>query len=425
MKFFATGLLTFCILLASCSLFPLTETGSNLESTPTPTATLQPTVESTLPAPGPTVLTIWLPPQFDPASGTPAGNLLQSRLDQYTAQRPDVRIETRIKAASGSGGLLDSLSTANAAAPLIVPDLILLPRESVEIAALKGLLFPFDEYSNTLDDDDWYPYAQDLAHLQASIYGIPFAGNALVSLYRPAEIEIPPEDWTSTLELGQPLAFPAADEKALFTLAQYLSTGGLIQNAEGRPTLESSRLIEVLSFYEQAEDAGVMPFWLTQFTTDEQSWESYAENQVNLVASWTNRYLTTLPGDTAAASILTEDGIALTLANGWVWALSTPQIERQALSVDLAEFLTQGEFLAAWTEAGGYLPPRASALEGWSNAALRSLMEQVIQTARIIPPNDVMAALGPALQEAVVNVLKQQSDPATAASQAIDSLENP
>jgi multiple sugar transport system substrate-binding protein len=425
MKLFAIGLLICCTLLASCSLFPLTETGSNLESTPTATATLQPTAESTQPAPGPTVLTIWLPPQFDPENGTQASDLLQSRLDEYTAQRSDVRIETRIKAASGSGGLLDSLSTANAAAPLLVPDLILLPRESVEIAALKGLLFPFDEYSNALDDDDWYPYAQDLAHLQASIYGIPFAGNALISLYRPAEIEVPPEDWTSTLELAQPMAFPAADEQALFTLTQYLSAGGLIQNAEGRPTLEPSRLIEVLSFYEQAEGAGVMPFWLTQFTTDEQSWESYAENQVNLIASWTNRYLTTLPGDTAAASILTEDGIPLTIANGWAWALSSPQLERQALSVDLAEFLTQGEFLAAWTEAGGYLPPRASALEGWSNAALRSLMEQVIQSARIIPPNDVMAALGPALQEAVVNVLKQQSDPATAASQAIDSLENP
>lgn len=425
MKSFSTGLLIFCILLASCSLFPPAETGINLESTPTPTATLQPTAESTQPAPGPTVLNIWLPPQFDPENGTPAGDLLKSRLEEYTAQRPDVRIQTRIKAASGSGGLLDSLSTANAAAPLIVPDLILLPRESVEIAALKGLLFPFDEYTNTLNDGDWYPYAQDLAHLQTSSYGFPFAGNALVSLFRPAEIEIPPEDWTSTLELAQPLAFPAADEQALFTLAQYLSTGGLIQNADGRPTLEPNPLIEVLSFYEQAEVAGVMPFWLTQFTTDEQSWESYTENQVNLVASWTNRYLTTLPGDTDAAPILTEDGVPLTLVNGWVWALSTPQIERQALSVDLAEFLTQGEFLSAWTEAGGYLPPRASALEGWSNASLRSIIEQVIQSAQIIPQNDVMAALGPVLQEAVVNVLKQQSDPATAASQAVDSLENP
>jgi ABC-type glycerol-3-phosphate transport system substrate-binding protein len=351
--------------------------------------------------------------------------LLQTRLDQYSDQRPDVRIETRVKAASGSGGLLDSLSTANTAAPLVVPDLILLPRASVEIAALKGLLFPFDDLSNTLNDDDWYPFAQDLARLQTSIFGLPFAGNALISLYRPSEIENPPTDWTSALELGQPLAFPAADEQALFTLAQYLAADGLIQDPDGRPMLETRALMEVLSFYQEAEVGGVMPFWLTQFTTDEQSWEAYNENQVNMVASWTNRYLTTLSGDTVAAPVLTEDGTPLTLASGWVWALANPQIERQALSVDLAEFLTQGEFLSAWTEAAGYLPPRASALEGWSNAALRTLMEQIIQSARIIPPNDVMAVLGPALQNATIKVLKQQSNPVAAANEAVASLENP
>jgi ABC-type glycerol-3-phosphate transport system substrate-binding protein len=371
------------------------------------------------------VLKVWLPPQFDPAGDTPAGDLLQSRLDQYTAQRPDVRIETRLKAVSGSGGLLDSLSTASAAAPLVVPDLILLPRSSVEIAALKGLLFPYDDLSDTLNEDDWYPYAQDLARLQTSIFGLPFAGNALISLYRPAAIENPPADWPSALELAQPLAFPAADEQAFFTLAQYLSADGPIQDSDGRPTLEAAALIEVLSFYQEAEVGGVMPFWLTQFTTDEQSWEAYTENQVDMVTTWTNRYLTTLPGDTVAAPILTQDGAPLTLASGWVWALSNPQIERQALSADLAEFLTQGAFLAEWTEAAGYLPPRASALQGWSNAALRSLMERIIRSARIIPPNDVMAVLGPALQQATVNVLKQQSNPAAAVNEAVDSLEKP
>ena len=133
-----------------------------------------------------------MPPQFDPESDTPAGDLLQERLDLYTAQRPDIRIETRVKASSGTGGLLDSLSSANAAAPLVVPDLILLPRTSLEIAALKGLLFPYDGLTDTLDESDWYPYAQELGQIQTSTFGLPFAGNALVSLYRPSEIETLP-----------------------------------------------------------------------------------------------------------------------------------------------------------------------------------------------------------------------------------------
>ena len=425
MKQYLVSIMILAFALASCTALPILNGDSTPIPSPTPTVTPQPTSESTQPAPGPTVLRIWVPPEFDPESDTPAGNLLQDRLDEYTAQRPDVRIESRVKASSGTGGLLDSLSSANAAAPLVVPDLILLPRSSLEIAALKGLLFPFDGLTTPLDDADWYPYAQDLGQLQTSTFGIPFAGNALVSLYRPSEIETPPTDWLSALEMGYPIAFPAAEAEAFFPLAEYLSTGAQIQDADGRPLFESRPLTDLLTFFQEAEAGGVMPFWLTQFTDDEQSWEAYTENQVDSVVTWTNRYLNTLPGDTAAAPIITQNGTPFTLADGWVWALSNPQTERHALSVDLAEFLTDGSFLSAWSESAGYLPPRESALEGWSNVALRGLVSRIVQSARILPPNDVMAAIGPALSQATVDILKQQSTPISAANDAIESLQNP
>jgi ABC-type glycerol-3-phosphate transport system substrate-binding protein len=351
--------------------------------------------------------------------------LLQERLDQYTNQRPDVRIETRVKASSGSGGLLDSLSSANAAAPLIVPDLILLPRSSLEIAALKGLLFPYDGLTEPLSEGDWYPFALELGQIQSSTFGLPFVGNSMISLYRPSAIENPAIDWPSAVEAGQPIAFPAAEEEALFPLAQYLSTGAPVQDAEGRAFLDSAALIDVLSFFQEAEATGVMPSWLTQFTNDEQSWEAYTENRVNTTITWINRYLSTLPGDTAAAPIITQDGTPFSLATGWVWALSNPQTERHALSVDLAEFLTDGEFLSAWSETAGFLPPRTAALNGWSNVALRNLVSTVVESAILIPPNEVMAAVGPALGQATVDILKQQSTPSRAAVQAIESLDNP
>lgn len=424
MKKIMVGLFILVILLANCAQSPIQETNSTPEPPSTPTDSLIPTQESTQSAPEPTILRLWVPPQFDPASDTPSGNLLQERLEQYTAQRPDIRIETRVKASSGSGGLLDSLSSANAAAPMVVPDLILLPRSSLEVAALKGLLFPYDGLTSTLNDSDWYPYAQELGQLQTSTFGLPFAGNALVSLYRPSEIEMPATDWLSALEVGQPIAFPAAEEEAYFPLAEYLSTGAPIQDADGRPFLDIAALTDVLNFFQEAESAGVMPFWLTQFTNDEQSLEAYTENQVNTTVTWINRYLSTLPGDTAAAPIITQDGTPFTLASGWVWALSNPQTERHAVSVDLAEFLTDSGFLSEWSETAGYLPPRASALEGWSNVALRNLVTKVVESARLIPSNEVMAVFGPALNQATVAILKQQSTPARAATEAIESIES-
>jgi hypothetical protein len=425
MKNILIGIIIITIVTAGCTSAPGTGEDSTPKPPQTPTSIPLSTPESTQPAPQPTVLRIWVPPQFDPESDSPAGDLLQQRLNLYTSQRPDLRIETRVKASSGTGGLLDSLSSANAAAPLAVPDLILLPRASLEIAALKGLLFPYDGLTDTLDDDDWYPYAQELGQLQSSTFGLPFAGDALVSLYRPSEIENPPVDWLAALEAGDPIAFPAAEAGAFLPLAQYQSTGGQIQDADGRPLLENTPLTEMLTFFRDAEAAGVMPFWLTQFTDDAQSWEAYTENQVDSVVTWTNRYLSTLPGDTAAAPIITQSGSPLTLADGWVWALSNPQTERHALSVNLAEHLTAGDFLSEWSQAAGYLPPRKSGLDGWSNVALRALVEKIIISAKIIPPNDVMAAVGPALSQATVDVLKQQASPVSAASDAIGSLESP
>jgi ABC-type glycerol-3-phosphate transport system substrate-binding protein len=424
MKTYFTGLLILLILLAGCAGLPGQESDSAPEPSPTPTNSVLPTLENTQSAPGVTTLRLWVPPEFDPASETPAGDLLQERIDQYTAQRSDIRIETRVKASSGSGGLLDSLSSANAAAPLVIPDLVLLPRSSLEIAALKGLLFPYDGLTESLDDGDWFPFALELGQIQTSTFGLPFAGNALVSLYRPSEIESPATDWASALEAGQPIAFPAAEEAAHFPLAEYLSTGAPVQDADGRPFLDSAALIDVLSFFQEAESAGVMPFWLTQFTDDEQSWEAYTENQVNTTVTWINRYLSTLSGDTAAAPIITQDGTPFTLATGWVWALSNPQTERHALSVDLAEYLTAGEFLSTWSETAGYLPTRAAALEGWSNIALRNLVSRVVESSHLIPPNEVMAAVSPALSQATVDILKRQSTPSRGAIEAIESLEN-
>ena len=105
--------------------------GTPATAVPTLATTPVPATEPVYTPSGPVILRIWLPPQFDPASGTPAGVLLQSRLDQFTAAHPEVKIEVRLKAEEGPGGLLEALSTAGAAAPLVLPDVVALPRPIV------------------------------------------------------------------------------------------------------------------------------------------------------------------------------------------------------------------------------------------------------------------------------------------------------
>ena len=75
--------------------------------------------------------------------------------------------------------------------------------------------------------------------------------------------------------------------------------------------------------------------------------------------------------------------------------------------------------------AAGYLPPRVDALQSWQDADLRQMIEQISFSAQLMPPADLISSLGPALELALVDVLKAQSDPQTAAQAVIDQINQP
>ncbi len=385
----------------------------------TPTSALTPT-----PA-GPVTLRLWLPPQFDPNSGSAAAAILKQRLDEFTQRRAGVRVEVRLKALEGPGGLLDSLTTTNAAARLALPDLVALPRPLLETAALKGLVHPYTDLASPIDNSDWYAYATQLARLQESTFGVPFAGDALLLVYRPSIIGSPPPDLNAALQAAGPLAFPAADPQALVTLALYQAAGGAVRDEQGRPLLQAEVLEKVLIFFRDASQSELTPFWLTQFQNDSESWQAFVEQRAPMVITWASRYFNERQPDMDAAPLPTLSGEDFTLASGWVWALASPDPLRQQLSTELAEFLSTAEFLAQWNTATGYLPTRAGALQSWKDAPARSLARQIATSAQLYPSEDLLTSLMPALEKATVEVLKQELDPRTAAQEAAESLAVP
>jgi ABC-type glycerol-3-phosphate transport system substrate-binding protein len=374
------------------------------------------------------IVRIWLPPGFDLEGNGTASGLLKARLEEFASENPEVRLEVRVKALDGTGGLLESLVAANAAAPLALPDLVLLPRPLLESAALKGLLYPYDGLTNMMDDQSWFEYARQLAQLKTSTYGIPFAGDALVMTHRPSLLETTPHSLEASLSLGEVLLYPATDPQALFTLCMYLAAGGSMQDAQGRPWMDEATLLNILEYDQRASLAGVMPYWLTQYSNDAQVWETYLGGEYPMAVTWASAYLNhqrSSPEDLAIAPLPTPDGVPFTLATGWSWALAGQNPERRTLSVRLAEYLVEKEFLAEWTYAAGYLPPRADALQNWQEAEARQVIEQISYSAWLMPSADVVSSLGPALEQAVVDVLKAQSDPQTATQSAINQINQP
>jgi len=241
------------------------------------------------------------------------------------------------------------------------------------------------------------------------------------------QISTPPQDRTSLLATNGPLFFPAADPQALFTLAQYQSAGGPILDDQGRPTLDENIFYQVLALYQDAGRISLMPYSLAQYDSDAQVWTAYQDEQAAMAITWISRYIS--DGDLASTSrvaqLPTSNGSAYTLATGWLWALASTRPEQQALGRQLAEFLSSADFLAEWSLSIGYMSPRISSTAAWSDASLRSTADQISRSARAIPSTDVLSSLGAPLSQAVVQVLKQQNNPLSAAQEAADYLKNP
>jgi ABC-type glycerol-3-phosphate transport system substrate-binding protein len=284
------------------------------------------------------------------------------------------------------------------------------------------VLYPYDGLTSVLDDPDWYEFARQLSYWQNVTFGIPFAGDALVMAYRPSDVPEAPVDWATSLTLTNTLTFPAADSSASYTLAQYQSLGGLIVDENGLAALDVVQLTTVLSYYQQASTIELMPYWLTQFETDDQSWDAYEDGQADMAITWMSRYLQLSRDDTAALPIATNNAVPFTLADGWSWALTTNNPDRQLLTAQLAEFLTTSEYLASWTAAIGLLPPRPSATAAWVDQPIQNLTDQIASSAQLIPSLDLITVLGPILQQATVSVLKAETDPTVAAETAVEKL---
>jgi len=388
------------------------------ERTPTPDVPLE--VEET--PPPITSLTVWVPPEMDPQLDSEASTLFTDRLSAFSDANGGIEINVRVKAASGVGGLLDSLTASSAAAPDSLPDLIVLSRQDLETAALKSLIFSMDGMTEIPDDADWYDFTREMALIQGSTFGLPFAADALALVYRPENIPELPTNWPALFEAELVLAFPVEQDQSLFPMTMYLAEGGVLQDAQRRPMLELSPLTEVFRLLDQGVQAGTFPEWLNQYQTSGQVWTAFRDGQVDLAVTWVSNYLEETPADAMLASLFPGTEGVVSMGTGMSWALATPEEYRHPLAVALAEFLVQPEYLAEWTQAAGYLPPRPSSLEGWRNQGIRTTISQIAQTTVLRPSNEIILSLGSFLRDGSRQVLQGLVDPAQAAQLVLESL---
>ncbi len=385
--------------LAACS--PVNAAPGNQTPAPAaePTATVVPAGVTLTPGPGPIgpqTLRIWVPPRFSPAPDAPAGALLKARLDEFVLLHPGVRVTVRIKAETGSGGMVRSLEAMNAAVPEALPDLVLFSRPEMERAARSGLLAVFPGL-----DAGWYEFAQSLSSIDGQVIGLPFAADALVLLYRLDSEGPPPADWVKTLQLDSPLLFAAGDSRGLFTLAQYLSAGGTFTSESGQPDINPFDMAEVFQFYRQGNQAGVFPGWMAGLTSQAEVYQSLQAGSARAGIVWASDVIQERDPDFRTADIPGPGGVPAPIATGWLWALGNPDSPHQQLSMELARFLTEADFMGEWTLAAGLLPPRPDALAAWPVESETAFAGRLLAEAYPLPPLAILETNGPLIRDAL------------------------
>jgi multiple sugar transport system substrate-binding protein len=351
------------------------------------------------------ILRVWLPPRFDLNAGTNAANLLKQRFAEFEAQHPGLKLDVRIKPEDGDAGLLNSLTLTSKAAPSALPDLVALPHPVLETAALQGLLHPIDGLSTALQSPDWYPYARDLGQVKDIGYGLPFAGEAMILLYH-SQMD-GDVTWNNIFSAKHNLSFPAGDPQSLLILSLYISADGKVLDENGRPTLDQDALTRTLSWVQQGVDVGVILPSVKNIATYDYATSAYRSGSSDMAITWTSNlpvgFIAPVPGlgDTAYS-----------FATGWAWTLAGANPENQQLAIELAEYLTADDFIIDWTRESGYLPTRPSSV-----LVKDSAFGSVAESAYVMPSDDVVSALGPILQDALMRVLNGEQPDVVAASE--------
>jgi ABC-type glycerol-3-phosphate transport system substrate-binding protein len=415
-----------CLILLSLLFAGCAPTPTAVTSTATPEATAPVTVTPPAavspPASAPAALRVWLPPEFAPGEDTPGGTVFADQLAQFEAAHPGLGVEVRLKHASGEGGLLRSLETADNVAPAVLPDLIALDQDGLASAAKAGLVVPLDELIPADAVDDYYPFARAVSRVDGQLAGLPFAADARVLVYNTPLYPSPPRAWADVIT--GTLVFPGGELSALTVLHVYLSLGGTLADVSGKPALDSELLAEAFTVFRSAQDADVLPLSTLAYADPEATWQVFRERRATLAITSARWYLAERQRAlfSGAALIPTSDGAPFALAEGWSWAVVNKAGDHRS-AVDLLLWLTGPEQLSEWTLAAQVLPPRAAALAGWGDSSFAPFASDVLTHAQARPSGDVLAAVGPPLRQALDDVLSGRVSPFTAATTAAQAIQ--
>ncbi len=406
-----------------------------LEITPLPSAVAQATTPTVTASPaatesGPTRLSVWWPAPLAPLDNSDAVDILSEQISGFQVAQGNMVVELRWKNEMDPGGILSTLRTASPVAPGALPDLTLLRRADLIAAAQAGLIYPLDGRISSAVTGDLYAIALELGNVGGQLYGLPYALETQHIAYRPGNDEEPaaPASWryNDILQSGFSFVFPAAQVTDINSLiyTEYLAAGGT-QPASGAVSINEEALLSTLQFYEDALTQGLIDPDVLNFTASTDYINDLIEGNIQAGLIGSTQYLELVQAGVPLdyGPIPTESGVLISEVDGWIWVLTTPNADRQALAIRFLNWMLNANRQGEYNRTVNMLPSQRTALQQSGDEDYMAFSRQLL-TNGILPQSDTEGgAFARAVQTALIAVLSGQNTAAEATQILIDQID--
>lgn len=423
---FLGGICMACGSSGSQAVAATTEATLVLTDTPPPTPILVDTTSEPDSNISPT-LRVWWPDALEPSGNEKAALMLADYVDTFRATIPELTVELRMKKSQDSGGIFETLRTANTVAPAALPDITLLRRSDLLAAVEAGLIQPMQGQVTSAVLGDLYPAALDLSRVDGTLYGLAYALDVEHIAYRPVVLSGNFALFTDVLKDKQKFVFPAGVTEGLSDVLylQYLSAGGSINDlVQGKPNADA--LLTVLNFYKQAVDDGIIDPSVLDYARPDDYLFQLAQGKFDAGLITSTQYLNLLANGQSleAAPIPLSEGEPSTIVNGWMWVVVTKNKDQQVLALRFIEWMMEANRLAAYSQQINMLAARRAAMRLWEAGTYTDLANRLLANARL-PLTDGDAGALRAMENALAAVIAGQRTPQEAVNDVVEQGQNP
>lgn len=408
------------------------ERGSINDTNLVSTEFITPIAQLIVPTPAPTTpptpipvealaLSLWFPEALAPVDNADAAEMLSYQISGFQRESSGTSVDFRLKSAGVVGGIMQTLLSASAVAPGVLPDVTLLRRSELVAAVDAGLIAPISESEGLTSD--FAAIVRALGRVDGVLYGLPY--NLEVEHLAGMDLTGAMNDFDAVLQGDVPLIFAAGETNTVsdVLLAQYREAAGLLD--ERGLAIEVDPLRRVFSYYEQAVSAGLVDPSVLDYTDPSEYAGSLLTGESAGVLSST-LYLRLREQDggsnLAYAPLPTLSGAGTTVVDGWMWVITTRNADEQAMALRFIRWMMDAERQTTYHRLIDRLPSQQSALGLWEDADYAAFVSGLLDHGTL-PLDGVESAVpARAMGSAFTAVLAGRLGAAAAANEVANQL---